>query len=70
MYAINTDAHKDELKGYDTSKGTVRFSPGRPLPEALVNKLVKARIDEIEAGASGYKEKANGGKRQGMNDID
>jgi len=51
VYAINTDAHKDELKRYDTSKGTVRFSPDKPLPEALRRKLVKARIDEIEAGA-------------------
>ena len=37
-------AYKDELKGYDTSKGTVRFQPGKPLPTALVRKLVRARI--------------------------
>jgi uncharacterized protein YdhG (YjbR/CyaY superfamily) len=36
--------HKDELRGYDTSKGTVRFAPDRPLPATLVRKLVKARI--------------------------
>ena len=44
------EAHKDDLKGYDTSKGTVRFTPDRPLPAALVTKLVKARIAEKSAG--------------------
>jgi uncharacterized protein YdhG (YjbR/CyaY superfamily) len=38
------EAHEDELKDYKTSKGTIRFSPDRPLPSALVRKLVKARI--------------------------
>jgi uncharacterized protein YdhG (YjbR/CyaY superfamily) len=34
-----------ELKGYDTSgQGTIRFSPDKPLPAALVRKIVKARI--------------------------
>lgn len=37
-------AFKAELKNYQTSKGTIRFQPGNPLPAALVRKLVKARI--------------------------
>jgi uncharacterized protein YdhG (YjbR/CyaY superfamily) len=37
-------AHKDELKDYYTSKGTIRFQPDNPLPASLVRKLVKARI--------------------------
>jgi len=34
-----------ELKDYDTTgKGTIRFSPDKPPPSALVRKIVKARI--------------------------
>src|SRR5438309_8486273 len=46
MSASTVAAHKDELKDYDTSKGTIRFQPNHPLPAALVRKLVKARIRE------------------------
>ena len=45
------DAHGDELASYDTSKGTVRFTPDKPLPEALVAKLVRARLAETDATA-------------------
>lgn len=43
------EAHKAELEGYDTSKGTIRFPADNPLPEALVKKLVKARMKETDA---------------------
>ncbi len=46
MSSSTVEAHKDELKDYDTSKGTIRFQPDDPLPAALVRKLVKARIEE------------------------
>lgn len=39
----------DELKNYDTSKGTIRFASDKPLPVALVRKLVKLRIARCEA---------------------
>ena len=38
------EAHKDELKAYDTSKGTIRFQADNPLPAALVRKLVKTQV--------------------------
>jgi len=37
---------QDELRNFQTSKGTLRFSPDKPLPVALVKKLVKTRIAE------------------------
>jgi uncharacterized protein YdhG (YjbR/CyaY superfamily) len=44
--------HSRELANYDTSKGTIRFQPDKPLPAALVRKLVKARMRE-NAGPRG-----------------
>ena len=46
MSSTTVKAYQDELKNYDTSKGTIRFQADRPLPAALVRKLVKARIAE------------------------
>ena len=46
MNSSTVKAHQEELKDYDTSKGTIRFQPDKPLPATLVRKLVKARIAE------------------------
>jgi uncharacterized protein YdhG (YjbR/CyaY superfamily) len=42
------DAFKNELKPFLASKGTVRFPLDKPLPAALVKKLVKARVAQNE----------------------
>lgn len=53
------EAYKGELSAYDTAKGTIRFKAEKPLPSALVKKLVKARIKENEARMSRRKMKRN-----------
>ncbi|HWA17509.1 MAG TPA: DUF1801 domain-containing protein [Devosia sp.] len=46
------EAFAAEFEGLKTSKGAVSFQPEKPLPAALVKKLVKARIDENGALAT------------------
>src|SRR5882672_11057602 len=41
-------AFKDELKAFETSKGTIRFPVDKPLPASLLKKMVKARVAQNE----------------------
>lgn len=56
LYPFNgttVKAFKDELKGYETSMGAIRFRPDRPLPAALVRRIVKARLAENASAPKG-----------------
>jgi uncharacterized protein YdhG (YjbR/CyaY superfamily) len=55
-------AHKHELKPYPTATATIRFPAEKPLPAALVKKLVRARVKENEARR---KKKQSKQKQQG-----
>jgi uncharacterized protein YdhG (YjbR/CyaY superfamily) len=43
----------EELKKYKTSKGTIQFPVDKPLPKALVVRIVKARVTLNEVKARG-----------------
>jgi uncharacterized protein YdhG (YjbR/CyaY superfamily) len=43
------EAFKKELKAFTLSKGTIQFPTNKPLPSALIKKMVKARVAQIES---------------------
>ena len=43
------ETFKKELKNFETSKGAIRYQPEKPLPAALVRKIVKTRVAENAA---------------------
>ena len=51
LYGTGRDfinAHASELKAYQLSKGTIRFTVDKPFPEGLMTQIVKARLAEVE----------------------
>lgn len=42
---------EDDLRGYQMTKSSLHFPTDRPLPKALVKKLIRARLDEILRGS-------------------
>jgi len=42
------DAFQEELKDYNTSRGTVHFELDKPLPTGLIKKMVKLRVEQAQ----------------------
>jgi uncharacterized protein YdhG (YjbR/CyaY superfamily) len=40
---------KKELAGFKTARGTIQFPTDKPLPTALMKRIVKARVAQIES---------------------
>ena len=52
MSSKTLKSFRNELRNFQTSKGMLRFCPDKPMPAALVKKLLKARIAENNARAN------------------
>jgi uncharacterized protein YdhG (YjbR/CyaY superfamily) len=46
-----------ELSDFVVAKGTIQFTPEHPLPTNLVTRIVRLRIDQMDAEADGRTEK-------------
>ena len=43
---------EEDIKDFDTSTGTIRFTPDKPIPNDLITRIVMARLAENEAKKS------------------
>lgn len=44
LFAVNNDVFEQESEDYKTSKGTIQFSPEKPIPDDLVKRIVQFRM--------------------------
>jgi len=51
MSAELIESHREELAGFATAKGTLQFTPARPIPGDLVAMIVRERMTQIDAKA-------------------
>ena len=49
VYGMDIAGHAAELAGFETEKGTIRFTAARPLPDSVLESLVETRRAEIDA---------------------
>ena len=59
IYGARADAAvADKLKGFKQSKGTIQFTPDKPIPAQVVKQIVKARLAMLEQRAQTKKKPA------------
>lgn len=49
LYGMIPAEFAGKLKGYTMSKGTIQFTPEKPIPAAVVKAIVKQKVAEIDA---------------------
>lgn len=63
FFSVNNDAFVGELQDYKTSKGTIQFSPEKPLPDDLVKRIVLFRMKANEENSAVKQMMKNAGKK-------
>ncbi len=52
LYVMNPvimQTFEKELKDFDSSKGTIRFSPEKPIPDSLIKRIAKEKVKLIDS---------------------
>jgi uncharacterized protein YdhG (YjbR/CyaY superfamily) len=49
IYGSVPEALSERFAAFDTSRGTIRFTPMKPIPAPLIKALVKAKVAETRA---------------------
>ncbi len=64
-------AFKEELAGYKTSRGTIQFPIGKPLPVTLIKKIVRycVKANKAKAKAKKTKKPTEKAARNGKSDM-
>jgi uncharacterized protein YdhG (YjbR/CyaY superfamily) len=55
VHAIDPDLLEEAARrGFGTGRGSIRFTPERPIPDALLVRIVKSRLPRLSKGAAAY----------------
>lgn len=61
VHALSDEVVADaEARGFGVGRGSIRFTPERPIPKALLTRAIRQRLAELERGAGGYTSRERG----------